>query len=426
MSPRPDGQPHVLCGWFALVLLLLAGIGSSSAAQTGAASPDIRPFDVRYQVEPLPASDQLRVTISLGQGADLVKQVSLKFDASRFSQFSANSGFKAGATAGRAVWTPSATGAKLSYLVKVSNKKDRDSYNARMTSKWALFRGDRVFPGITARLTKGARSRSTLGFTLPSGWTNVDTGYIRRKDGLFEIDNPERKFDRPVGWMIVGQVGTRRDQLGLTEVSVAAPKGDRFDRMGTLTLMNFIWPTVESAFGKTPPKLLLVGADDPMWRGGLSAPNSLFLHSERPLISEDATSTMLHELTHMITRIRGQDRSDWIAEGLAEFYSIELNYRSGGMTESRYEAAHQYLREKGKSETSLRGDHSAGPKTARAVQLLKAVDTELRKRSKGKKDLDDLVRVLRIERRVSTPEFIAAAEKLAGGKLESLNTPLLR
>ena len=80
----------------------------------------------------------------------------------------------------------------------------------------------------------------------------------------------------------------------------------------------------------------------------------------------------------------------------------------------------------GKSETSLRGDRCAGPKTARAVQLLKAVDTELRTRSKGKKDLDDLVRVLRIERRVSTAEFIAAAEKLAGGKLESLNTPLLR
>ncbi|MBK8286491.1 MAG: hypothetical protein IPK97_17380 [Ahniella sp.] len=338
----------------------------------------------------------------------------------------ANSGFKAGTTAGRAVWTPSAKGAKLSYLVKVSNKKDAHSYNARMTSRWAMFRGDKVFPGITARMKKGARSRSTLGFTLPSGWTNVDTGYIRRQDGLFDIDNPERKFDRPVGWIILGQVGTRRDQLGLTEVSVAAPKGDRFDRMGAMSLINFVWPTVESAFGKTPPKILIAGAGDPMWRGGLSAPNSLFLHSERPLVSEDATSTMLHELTHVITRIRGQDRSDWISEGLAEFYSIELNYRAGGMTETRYDASHRYLREKGKAETTLRGDHSTGPRTARAVQLLKALDTELRTRSKGKKDLDDLVRVLRVERRVSTAEFIAAAEKLAGGKLEALNTPLLR
>lgn len=41
-------------------------------------------------------------------------------------------------------------------------------------------------------------------------------------------------------------------------------------------------------------------------------------------ISENATSTLFHELSHVITRISAEDRSDWIAEGLAEFYSVEL------------------------------------------------------------------------------------------------------
>lgn len=404
------------------VIVLLAAVFATAAFGAG---KSIRPFDLNYHVEPLPASDQLRVRITLGEGANRVKELKLKFDARRFSQMTANAGLKPG-VAGQASWTPSGPGAKLTYLVKVSHRKDTDSYNARMTPNWALFRGDKVFPGINARLLKGARSKATLTFKLPPGWTNVDTGYLRTANGSFAIDNPERHFDRPVGWIIVGQVGTRRDQLGLTEVSVAAPKGDPLDRMDALTLINYAWPTIESAFGKTPPKILIAGAGDPMWRGGLSAPNSLFLHSQRPLISENATSTLMHELTHVITRIRGQDRSDWIAEGIAEYYSIELTYRAGGMTDARHQAVHKDLRQWGAHEKTLRGDHSTGPQTARAVQLLKALDAELREKTKGKKDLDDLVRVLRVERRVSTPEFIAAAEKLAGAKLTTLDTPLLR
>lgn len=406
------------------ILLVAAALTLSAATAQAAKSTSIRPFDVQYTVEPLPASDQLRISIALGNGHDLVKEIKLKFDAKRYSQLKANAGLSLGQ--GSAVWIPAGSAPTLSYLVKVTHRKDQDSFNARMTPKWALFRGDKVFPTIKARLKKGARSKSVMRFKMPAGWTNVDTGYLRRQDGSFLIDNPERHFDRPVGWIIAGQVGTRRDQLGLTEVSVAAPKGDPLDRMDALTFINFVWPTVESAFGKTPPKILIAGAGDPMWRGGLSAPNSLFLHSERPLVSENATSTLLHELTHVITRIRGKDQSDWIAEGTAEFYSIELSYRAGGMTETRYAAVHQDLRQWGKPVTSLRGDHSTGPQTARAVQLLKAVDTEIRTRSKGKKDLDDVVRILRSARKVSTADFVKACETVTGAKLDALNTPLLR
>lgn len=403
-----------------LLLLLLAAV--QTAAQESAAS--LRPFELIYTIELLPRQDQARVTIALGKGAELVKALELRFDPARFTQMQASQGLAV--KAGSATWKPAGANPALSYLVRISHRKNQDSYDARMTADWALFRGDKVIPSVQARLLKGARSRATLRFKLPPGWTNVDTGFLRRADGSFDIDNPERKFDRPIGWMIAGKVGTRRDQLGLTEISVAAPKGDPLDRMDALTFINFLWPSIESAFGKTPKKILIVGAGDPMWRGGLSAPNALFLHSERPLVSENATSTLSHELTHVVTRIRGQDRSDWIAEGIAEFYSIELLYRAGGMTDARYAQVHKELRAWGKPVTSLRGNRISGEQTARAVQLLKALDEELKNLSKGKKDLDDLVRVLRQQRRVSTPGLIAAAEKLAGGKLQSLNTPLLR
>src|SRR5205085_6219937 len=120
------------------------------------------------------------------------------------------------------------------------------------------------------------------------------------------------------------------------EVAVSGPIGADLRRMDVLALLNLIWPEVEHAFGRTPRKLLIAGAPDPLWRGGLSAPNSLFLHADRPLVSENGTSALLHELTHVITRIRGDRYDDWIAEGIAEFYSVELQRRAGAISTSRY------------------------------------------------------------------------------------------
>ena len=144
---------------------------------------------------------------------------------------------------------------------------------------------------------------------------------------VFRVDNPERRFDRPTGWMIAGKLGTRRDllgapEVGLTRVSVSAPRGTALHRMDILTLLSFVWPEVQDTLGKLPDELLIVGGDDPLWLGGLSAAQSLFLHAGRPLVSENGTSALMHELTHLLTRISGKKRDDWIAEGIAEGITI--------------------------------------------------------------------------------------------------------
>lgn len=407
---------------FRCALLLLVFHLPVLAAAPAPRAP--RPFDINYTIEPLPKTDQARVTIALGKAGNLVSELSFSVDAKRFTGFTASGVFKN--VAGKISWKPEGVGAKLSYLVKISHPRGNGTYDARMTPDWALFRGDKVIPAIRARMKKSATSNARLYFKLPKGWTHLDTGWLRIPNGPFLIDNPKRKFDRPIGWMIAGKIGTRRDQLGLTEVAVAAPKGDPLDRMDTLTLINFVWPEFENAFGKTPRKILIVGAGDPMWRGGLSAPNSMFLHSDRPLISENATSTLLHELVHVVTRIRGEDRSDWIAEGLAEFYSIELNYRAGGMTDTRHQRVFEWLAAWSGQVKSLRGESSSAEVTARAVILMRDLDKEIRSRSKDRKSIDDLARALQLLHKVSTTEFIAAAEKVMGGKSKVLATPLLR
>jgi hypothetical protein len=402
-------------------LFLLA----ACCAPTASAAED-RPFDLEYTITVRQPTRDALVEIRVG-GGGLVKQVVFSLREGRQGEARADGTLQV--AGGKATWTPPARGGTFSLVAKIDHERRGNGYDAYMGRRWAIFRGDDLVPSAKVRLAKGATSRATLRFRLPPGWDNADTGWLHGKDGShFVIDNPERRFDRPVGWMIVGDLGTRREQIGPTEFSVAAPKGSGLHRMDVLTFVTYAWPSYREAFGeRLPPKVLLVGGGEPMWRGGLSAPNSMFLHVERPLVSENGTSTLLHELVHVATRIRGQRKEDdWIAEGLAEYYAIELMHRAGGMTDARRERVREDLKRWSADVETLLVRRSTGPVTARAALLFEAIDAEIRARSAGKRSLDDVVRSLIRRRDVSLRELREAAEKAAGGPLKSLDTPLLR
>ena len=76
-----------------------------------------------------------------------------------------------------------------------------------------VVRGDDLVPPARVRATIGSHSRSRLRFELPAGWHEVDTPYVER-DGEWVIDDPRRRFDRPVGWMIAGDIGVHREEVG--------------------------------------------------------------------------------------------------------------------------------------------------------------------------------------------------------------------
>lgn len=382
-------------------------------------------YDVDYTVQFLPASGQARVTIALRPGEVGARELTFAMPADRYT---AVAGDGSVVRKGDAVaWTPPrGKPAKLSYKVLINSQREDGGYDARITSDWAIVRGDDLVPPVQVRASKGADSRVRLRFVLPTGWTNVDTPYLRSRDGKsFVVVNPERSFDRPVGWMIAGAVGTRREQFGDTEVSVAGPKGDVVRRNDMLAFFNGLMPEFERAFGELPPKLLIVSAGDPMWRGGLSGPRSLFLHADRPLISENGTSTLTHELTHVITRIRGADGDDWIAEGLAEYYSIELLRRADLLSDARADKAQAWMANHGRGIKTLTRNRSQGPRTARAVQLFAELDAEIAKRTQGKRSLDDVVRALIPLREVSREDLREQVEKLTGAPSRVLATPLL-
>ncbi len=383
-------------------------------------------YDLDYRVRFLPAEDQAEVSIRLEQGK-VVRRLAFDLgEQGRYSDFVADGSWTLEGPQ-RGVWVPAEGGAELRYRVRISNSRgEQNRFDARMTEDWALLRGDDLIPPAFLDQVDGTRLVARLQFDLPRGWRTVETGWPRIGTNRFRIDNPERLFDRPVGWMVAGKVGSRRTRIGNTMLTVAAPVGEGMRRMDVTTFLTFVWPHLEEVFPRPLDKLLIVGAGDPMWRGGLSASNSLFLHSDRPLVSENGTSSLIHELVHVASRIRDKDRSDWISEGIAEYYAIELLRRAGGLSDDRHAKVMSRLDRWSRGVGSLRGERSSGPVTARAVLLLRDLDNELRRGTDNRHSLDDVAQALMRLDKVSTADFIEISENVLGRPSRVLDSRLLR
>lgn len=399
----------------AMCLALIAGLASAKQ----------RRFDVDYTVGFAPTEGQALVTLALTNRDGRASRLDFAMPADRYTGIEGDGEIER--VDDRLIWTPPEKGGELRWRYRIDKRRRDGGYDARITDTWAIVRGDHLFPSARVRMTPDTDSRTRLRFDLPEGWTNVDTPWKLARDGeSFVVVNAETRFDRPTGWMIAGDVGTRREHYDGIEVSVAAPKGDSMPRQQILAMVGWTLPEMRRIFGELPSKLLIVGAGDAMWRGGLSGPRSLYMHSGRPLISENGTSTLLHELTHLITRISGRSGHKYISEGIAEFYSIELLHRTGGTTDARYERTRQQLQRWSRNVKSLRAARAHGPITARAVLLFMALDKEIREATDDEKSFDDVTRLLMEKRKVDTDDLVEAATQVLGRLPEALDTALIR
>ena len=285
---------------------------------------------------------------------------------------------------------------------------------------WLLLRTEDLIPPIASRTRVGAEARTTMRFELPKGWSIV-TGY-RESDGVFPIEDADRRLDHPDGWIVAGNIGVRYDRIANTTVAVAAPREQAARRLDVMAFLSWHLAHVRDLMPGFPDRLLIAMAGDPFFRGGLSAPNSLFLHTDRPMISGNGTSTLLHELVHVgLGRSAGPD-DDWIVEGLAEYYSYQLLYRAGTVTRRRNRNTQRDLREWGDPVRSLRTDDSGGAVTARAATVFAALDAELTRRSDGASSLDDVMRRLSAASGPLTlDELRATVRDLIGGDAKTLS-----
>ena len=382
-------------------------------------------FTVDYRVAFLPKEGEAEIAITLKPGEARASRLVFTMPEDRYSRIEGDG--KTERDGEHLRWEPPRKGGTLRYRYRIDKKRSSGAYDARITRDWVIVRGDGLVPSARVTATRGARSDATLRLDLPSGWSHADTPWLATADGKgYTVVNDERTLARPTGWIIAGKIGTRRDVVEGMEISVAAPKGLSTPRMDLLAMLTATAPVMLDAFGTLPEKILVVRAEDPMWRGGLSGPRSLWMHADRPLISENGSSTLMHEVVHVVTRVRGVRGNDWIAEGLAEYYGMELLRRAGLLSQARFDKAIAWMRRHGRDIKTLHAGNSAGPRTARAVGLFADLDAEIRERSKDRQNLDPVVRALmRDGERVSVADLREAVEDVLGAPSKVLKTPLL-
>ncbi len=404
---------------------MLAASGCETSASDAAAQDNDERLIYRldYQVTVDPAAGGAWVELRLRQPAHYLRELDMSSLGGRLSEFTADGELS---TSNRGVvWRPPVKGSTLRWFARLDHQRRGKSYDAYIEADWALFRGEDIIPSAATRTLVGAESETRVTFTLPRGWSSV-TPYAGREHSYL-VENSSRRFATPTGWIVLGKLGTRREMIAGVQVVVSGPVGQSFRRMDIVALLHWTLPELTRLLPDFPKRLTIVGAGDPMWRGALSGPQSIFVHSDRPLLSENSTSTVVHEAVHVGMGLAAMPGADWIVEGIAEFYSLEILRRSGTISESRFRLAHQQLAKWGEEAENLCTRRSSGRGTALAVSLLVGLDAEIREKSAGRASLDEVTRELAgSSEKFTVADFRSLAERIAGSPLTSLQADKLR
>lgn len=377
-------------------------------------------YSLRYDLTLKPEEERAQVAIILDERAkENLWSLRFRIDPKRHTQFEGDGALERDGA--NLTWAPPDSGGRLSFDVAVTSRRANGRYDTRMTSDWALFRGDDLFPAAHTQDREDSEADATLHVHLPEGWSLV-TAYPETADNVYEIEHAHRRFDRPTGWMAAGRLGVRRERIAGVRVAVAGPLNQGVRRMDMVAHLNWNLPRLKRLVPDMPDRVLVVSAGDPMWRGGLSGPNSLYVHADRPLLSENGSSTLLHEMVHVATGIKAEKGGDWIVEGIAEYYSLKLMWRSGTLTDNRYKDSFRKYEKWALDAERLDVDVARGPVTARAVGIMRKLDREIHRKTRRQKSLDDVVRLLVAARqKVNTDRLRQAVADVTGAQAKSLS-----
>ncbi|KAA9132715.1 hypothetical protein F3N42_05740 [Marinihelvus fidelis] len=331
-----------------------------------------RVYDISYRVTVDPRAGVANVRLNLRQDDDYLRE--MRFDQGLLEAINGDGDVVV--DDGQVTWSPPANGGRLSWRVPVLHERDSGEYDAWLDDDWGLFRLEDVIPRAATRTQKSAQSNTVLKVQAPAGWSVV-TPYAGNDKGS-SVTRPGRRFSQPTGWLVMGELGVRRERIAGTRVVIAGPTSQDVRRMDMLALLNWTLPELSALLPEPLPRLTVISAGEPMWRGALSAPNSLYIHAERPMISGNGTSSLLHEVLHVALSMDSAPGYDWIVEGLAEYYSLELLRRSGTITPKRYQHALKDLAQWSAKSDELCGGASTGATTARAVMVFRDIDAALR------------------------------------------------
>jgi predicted metalloprotease with PDZ domain len=410
------GGNYFLAGVCCCIAILIGTVNNAWA------DSDVDPakvYQLVYEATLDPGTGHAHVSMSLTQHRQLVRSVSLLMPEDRYLNVRPTSQFER--SGDRVIWRPLKKGSTLHFDFLIDHQRPDGARDARITDTWALLKLDHLFPGATTRVIKGASSEASLKLVAPQGWS-IETPYGWGTKKTFDVSNPHRRFDQPRGWLLAGELGVRRERISGRHVSVASPLGTGLRANDLLAFLRWTLPSLVDIFPDFPNRMLVVSGSQDMWRGGLSGRASLYIHPDRPLISGNRTSAVLHELFHVASGLRAKTDADWIVEGLAEYYSLTLLLRSDGISQFRYNKSFDALARWSAATPCVAKDRSQGKHTARAALVMRALDAEIRTKSGDEASLDTLVQnLVQSNRTITSADFRSAAKRLTNGPVRTLS-----
>jgi hypothetical protein len=324
------------------------------------------------------------------------------------------------------VWHPAKPYAHLTYRVAVNSVRGKqERFDSYAGPRWMVSRARQLFPlvGVWYRSPDGhlapsdhPNTRATLAFQVPRGW-RCATIYPSRGENLFEIEGP-RPFRTPRGWFACGRLQTEAREIASVRFEIVQTSGTETNAEEIFNFLEPTFPLLHRLLGYRGSRILIVRAPDPMWHGGISGESSFFIHAQRPLRDVDKTSPYLHELFHVLQPFKPAADADWIVEGLAEYYSLELQRRAGLLDERTFSKGLRFFERYGRWDVDLRTQKDNAATNNTAPLVLYALDQRIQRLTAGKARLDDVVRLLAKQpHRVDSNAFQRAAETVAGKPL---------
>jgi hypothetical protein len=349
-------------------------------------------------------------------GVDEVKALRLRFPADRIKSVRGSGRFHP--FDGGLLWEPGGPYAHLTYRVKINHVRGQHGrFDSLATRDWVLSRAHDLFPRINIECYPGApraKSRARLIFRLPRGWRSAAALPAVGPD-TYRLDQPGKILDRPRGWFALGKFAIHRQEIAEIMVQLARMPGSTVQPSELFRFLTTTLPALKRLLLAGPETLLLVSAPDPMWHGGLSGEHSFYMHAGRPLRTPDKTSPWLHEMFHVLQPYKPAPDADWIEEGLAEFYSLELQRRAGLVDDSAYTRALGYFERFGLWNVDLTQQQDNAATNNSAPLVMYALDQRIQHATAGKRRLDDVVTQLAKEGgQVDTARFLRTVNLVSG------------
>jgi hypothetical protein len=393
------------------------GLDARNVADATQAAQPHETYSVQYTIEidaAAPARARVRWQLA---GIDEIERIRFRLDPSRFEGFDGSGTFER--RGNELLWTPGGPYAELRYTALLDHRRGAGKgYDSYAGEGWILSRTTAFFPRSAALFRRDVEpnpeSRARLALRLPPGWDSA-TVFPLEAPQRYVVETPHQRLDHPRGWLLLGHM--LRTDVRIAETAVTIARTPRVTRkVEPITrLMTQALPLVKTLFGRELPRLLIVIGSDPMWRGGLSGEQSFYMHDRRPVRTRDHTSPYLHELFHVAAPFRPHADGHWVTEGLAEYYSLELQRRMGSLSAARFQRALELFAEHGLWHQDFTRTPASALRNNSAPLVMYVLDQRIRAATGGQRGLDAVVASLaRDGGPVSTARFLGTVQRVAG------------